>query len=243
MKRAILFAAVSLLSSAVAVCIPQATPTPAPAANAHATPLSERQGPVKGAPYTAKRVVEATGTLRDGTVVDQINTVTVSRDSEGRTRMETDNNVQIQDPVGHLQFSLNKKTHVANIALRNTASPDQIQAAAQAALEAEQARKITSESLGTKMMEGLLVEGTRTTELRPYGNSATGPIIKIVEEHWYSQELKTDIMVIYDDPRQVTQITSKFTEIQLTEPDPALFQVPPDYTVHDPNKKREELQQ
>ncbi len=49
-------------------------------------------------------------------------------------------------------------------------------------------------------------------------------------------------MMSRDDPRQTTMSIYRLTEIQRIEPDPALFQLPPDYTVRDPNKKREELQ-
>ena len=75
-----------------------------------------------------------------------------------------------------------------------------------------------------------------------FGGPETGPVIKIVEEHWYSPELKMDIMTSRDDPRQTTMSIYRLTEIQRVEPDPALFQLPPDYTVRDQNKKRDELQ-
>ena len=244
MKRAILFAAASLLISGVALCVPQAAPTPAPAQSPQFVADSfQLPQPIKGAPFTAKQTTEVKGTLRDGTEIDRINTTSRSRDSEGRTRLEIETSVLIQDPEAHVIYQLNKTTHVATVAPRSTATQEQLRAAAQAAFEAEQARKITRESLGTKTMEGLMVEGTRTIETRAFGGLETDPVIKIVEEHWYSPDLQIDIMVTRDDPRQPTISISRVTDIQRTEPDPALFQVPPDYTVRDPNKKREELQQ
>lgn len=239
MNRTMMIIVLASLTCGVSICQEQATQPAVVNASytEQANPAPQQPGPVKGAPYTGKRILESTGTLRDGTYVDQVNTLIMSRDSEGRMRMENDNTIQIQDPIAHVSYILDKKVHIARMAPRSTATPEQIQAAAQAELELEQARKITRESLGSKMMEGLLVEGTRTTETRAYGGLATGPMIKIVEEHWYSQELKLDIMTTIDDPRQITQMTSRLTEIQLGEPDPALFQVPPDYTIKDPKKQ------
>jgi hypothetical protein len=241
MKREILFAAVSLLSSGAVICAPQAAPAPA-----HTPQLvagsSQMPPAIKGAPFTAKQISELKGTLRDGTNVDRIDTFTRSRDSEGRTRTESDTSVLIRDPVARVVYELNKTTHVATLPLVSSATQDQIREAAQAALEAAQAQKITRESLGTKMMEGLLVEGTRTIEIGTFAGLETDPVIKIVEEHWYSPELKMDIMTSRDDPRQTTMSIFRLTDIQRTEPDPALFQLPPDYTVRDQNKKREELQ-
>jgi hypothetical protein len=243
MKRAILLVAVGLLISSVAECAPQATPTPAPPRNPQLVAGSSQMPPaIKGAPFTAKQISELKGTLRDGTNVDRIDTYTRSRDSEGRTRTESDTSVLIRDPVARVIYELNKTTHVATVPPVSSATQDQIREAAQAALEAAQARKITRESLGTKMMEGLMVEGTRTIEIGTFAGLETDPVIKIVEEHWYSPELKMDIMTSRDDPRQTTMSIYRLTDIQRSEPDPALFQLPPDYTVRDQNKKREEMQ-
>jgi hypothetical protein len=69
--------------------------------------------PVKGAPFTATQVTEASGTLRDGTHINRSNSVLIARDSEGRTRRETENMIMITDPVAGVSYSLNKRTHTA----------------------------------------------------------------------------------------------------------------------------------
>ena len=106
MKRAILFTAVSLLSSGVAVCIPQATPVPVP--TDHSDPVQPQV--VKGAPFTAQFVSENKGTLRDGTEVDVKRAMMQYRDSEGRTRREVESSVVIMDPVAHIAYDLNTKS-------------------------------------------------------------------------------------------------------------------------------------
>ena len=51
-------------------------------------------------------------------------------------------------------------------------------------------------------------------------------------ETWRSQELKTDVFTKRSDPRY-GEDTFKLTKIVRAEPDPALFQIPPEYTVVD----------
>ena len=75
-------------------------------------------------------------------------------------------------------------------------------------------------------MEGIMVQGTRKTSVVRYGGEVASPLIKVVQEHWYSPELKMDILSIVDDPRQATQTILRYTDIKLGDPDPALFQPP-----------------
>lgn len=258
MKRAILFAAVSLLSSGVAVCIPQAAPVPSQAVQmlvqSRANVVENMN--VKGAPFTAEYIVESKGTLRDGTEVDVKHTMMRYRDGEGRTRMEMDDTIRIVDTEAHLFYNLNKKTLSGMKGPFQVSTPDdELRARAQAALEqrlaAEAAKggpyvtlgpEVKMESLGTQVMEGLTVEGTRTTTMTRYGQTDGAPRIKVVQERWYSPDLQMDIMVTNDDPRQPTVSVVRYTNIQRTEPDPALFRLPVGYTVTVPNKKQEDLQ-
>jgi hypothetical protein len=253
MKRAILFAAVSLLSSGVAVCVPQAAPVPAPFQVGQA--LVDDMN-AKGAPFTAEYVLENKGTLRDGTEVNVKRTMLRYRDSEGRTRMETDDMITIVDPVSHVNYTLNKKSLTGTKGPRTpTAAELQLRQEAQAALDAQNraaaaakgpsvtlGRQVTSESLGTQVMEGLTVQGTRTTVMMRFGMQEDAPMIKVVGELWYSPELKLSISIKTDDPRQSTVTTAKYTNIVLGEPDPALFRPPSGYAVRDLNQRQEEIQ-
>jgi hypothetical protein len=260
MKRAILFAAVSLLTSGVAVCVPQAAPVPVPAPNGQIlvqprTNIIEDMN-VKGAPFSAEYIAENKGTLRDGTEVHLKKSMMRYRDSEGRTRMETDDTIRIVDTEAHVFYNLNKKTLSGMKGPYQVSTPeDEVRAQAQAAFEQQHAAEaakggpyvtlgseVTIESLGTQVMEGLTVEGTRTTTMARYGTLEGAPRIKVVQERWYSPDLQMDIMVTNDDPRQPTVTVTRFTNIQRTEPDPALFRQPTGYTVTTPNKKQEELQ-
>jgi len=64
---------------------------------------------VKGAPYSAEEVNETNQVLADGTRIHRENRTTVYRDSEGRTRRETPDNITITDPVANVTYFLDAK--------------------------------------------------------------------------------------------------------------------------------------
>jgi hypothetical protein len=66
--------------------------------------------PVKGAPYSGEEVNETNQVLADGTRIHRETSATVYRDSEGRTRRETPDNIIINDPVANTTYILNPKT-------------------------------------------------------------------------------------------------------------------------------------
>jgi hypothetical protein len=64
---------------------------------------------VKGAPYSAVEVTESTQVLADGTRIHREDRTTVYRDSEGRLRRETPDQITIWDPVANASYSLDPK--------------------------------------------------------------------------------------------------------------------------------------
>ena len=84
------------------------------------------------------------------------------------------------------------------------------------------------ESLGKQVIEGVEVEGTRTTRTIPAGEIGNTRPIQIVDESWYSPELHLRIMIVHRDPRS-GESTFRLTNINRSEPARNLFEVPPDY--------------
>lgn len=68
---------------------------------------------VKGAPYSGMEVSESTQVLADGTRIHNESQTQVFRDSEGRIRRETPNEITIWDPVANASWLLNPKTQTA----------------------------------------------------------------------------------------------------------------------------------
>jgi hypothetical protein len=87
-----------------------------------------------------------------------------------------------------------------------------------------------AESLGNKTIEDISVTGTKTTNTIPAGTIGNDKDIVTTRETWYSADLKLVIQSTQDDPR-FGQTTYSLTNIQQSEPDPALFQVPAGYTI------------
>jgi hypothetical protein len=90
----------------------------------------------------------------------------------------------------------------------------------------------TTEDLGSQMMDGIAVVGTRTTHVIPTGQIGNDAPISVVTEVWTSPDLKTVVSSKRSDPRMGVQ-TFELTNISRTEPDASLFTVPSDFKVVD----------
>jgi len=89
-----------------------------------------------------------------------------------------------------------------------------------------------SESLGSRTMEGLLVNGVRATHTIPAGEIGNAKAIEVISEVWTSPELKTVVYCKLSDPRTGEHIF-QLTNIVRSEPDPSLFIVPADFQMVD----------
>src|ERR1700722_19982007 len=69
---------------------------------------------VKGAPYRADQITETTQTLGDGTRIHNEHQVTIYRDSQGRVRRETPEQISIWDPNSGVSYTLDSKNMTAN---------------------------------------------------------------------------------------------------------------------------------
>ena len=89
-----------------------------------------------------------------------------------------------------------------------------------------------TENLGTQTMQGVSVEGVRTTRTIAAGEIGNDRAIDIVTEVWTSPELKTIVYSKRSDPRMGEQ-TFQLTNILRSEPDASLFTVPADFKLMD----------
>jgi len=197
---------------------------------------------VTGAPYSAQAVTEHIQTLTDGNTIHTTTTANVYRDSQGRTRREQEIGaigpwaaeggprkvVSIGDPVGGYIYMLNPNTQVA----RQMPFPGRVHARGNdvAARPKRENPDVKVESLGTQVINGVSADGTRVIRTIPPGQVGNEAPLVITIERWYSPELQTDVMRKEINP-QFGQTTFQLTNIAHAEPDAALFQVPPNYTL------------
>jgi hypothetical protein len=165
--------------------------------------------------------------------------------------------VTIQDPVAGFQYTLDSQSRVAHraelrqgnrqggigggggviggqigglMASRGIAVAPSATTAGTTGL----ARRVESstESLGTQILEGVEVVGRRFTHTIPEGAQGNDRPMTSIQETWTSPTLKVTVLSKNTDPRS-GESTMKLTDIVASEPDPALFQPPADYTVVD----------
>jgi hypothetical protein len=213
---------------------------------------------VKGMPYSAEISNESVQTLGDGNRIIRHSSGRIYRDSEGRVRREEDTaagpaTVTISDPVAGKSFTLSP----ANKTARETASaplleamqllnfqiasqtnagwvirPGAVSVAAQGGGRggARGGNGAVEEKLPDRFIEGVTATGVRRTTTIEKGAIGNELPITIVSEEWTSPDLQVLVLTDLNDPR-TGHSTYKLMRITRGEPDPALFQVPPDYTL------------
>lgn len=206
---------------------------------------------VTGAPFTATFSSQSSQTLPDGNHITHNSSGNIARDSQGRTRRDVTlpgirglaasgqnapHVVMVNDPVAGTHFVLHPDQKTADSLAFHGKGGRAKGMARQHGGEAEawagkHSDQVTSSSLGTQTIGGVVAEGTRITRTIPAGEIGNEKPIQIVTERWYSSELQTVVMVKRTDPLHGDS-SFQLTEIQRNEPAATLFQVPPDYTVN-----------
>jgi hypothetical protein len=196
-------------------------------------------GPVEtvtGAPYSAVEVRTSQQILAGGNEIQRTEQSTVYRDSQGRVRRETTRTgpdgqtatrVTISDPVAGVVHELDAKNKTAFTRPARFPSPSQVAARRPAAPTDANVKR---ETLAARSMNGSTASGTRVTHTIPAGTIGNSQAIETVRETWMADDLKVPLMTKVADPRMGTTVT-ELTNINRSQPDPSLFQVPSDYTV------------
>lgn len=232
----VLYCVASLLLYVSGNCQTPATSTSAPTEGRMTESIHGESIPaISGKPFSARVVLESTKQLNDGTHITHTTYNIDARDTQGRTRTEgrkwinpTTNeeprltSIELYDPTTRTRTDLFPLTKVARqwvVGTSSTSAPDPA-----AKPDTKQ------ESLGSEVMEGLPVQGTRTTEVYPAGAVGNDRPLTIVTESWFSEDLRIALLTRRNDPRYGVQ-TVRVTELVQQEPDASLFDIPKDYKV------------
>jgi hypothetical protein len=92
--------------------------------------------------------------------------------------------------------------------------------------------EIRSESLGTKLIDGVMAEGRRSVMTYPTGMTGNDRPFSVTTDTWTSPDLKMTILSVTHDPRSGDR-TFKIANLSLTPPDPTMFMAPADYNIVD----------
>jgi hypothetical protein len=216
-------------------------------------------GDVRGLPFSADVIDEREQFLADGNRIHHETHGKIFRDSQGRTRTESVIGaaagskgfglIQIVDPVEKvfITLSVEQKTaqvhhfggitppsREANVSPRANPGPSApgggLIGGLPAVASGDRQIKSAREDLGTMEIDGFTAHGTRVIFTIPAGQMGNDKPMTNSNERWFSDDLKVELLMKTESP-QSGKHTHKLVNIRSGDPDPLLFQVPPDYTV------------
>jgi hypothetical protein len=175
---------------------------------------------VPNLPYTAQVVQTYTETEPDGTRLRRQEKLVKMRDSQGRTRIETPGVVNLYVPLQcqFIQLFPGRKTASVvtwDVRVPRHGNPDD--------------KNINRESLPGRTIHGIYSEGTRVTFLIPHDNGRAAEV-ECVKETWVSPEMKIEVLAKYGSTCSDEGI-AEIRELDRSEPDAALFEIPTDYQI------------
>jgi hypothetical protein len=194
---------------------------------------------IAGQPFSAGTVVEDTRRLYDGSAVTTTMFGAIYRDGAGRTRREMPLQMLGSVPIYGPDVKRQTLIFIDDFAARTQTFLDvNSKIARTSPLRGDVARPAgpgepkdaKTESLGTKTIEGVTVEGTRTTFEIPVGELGNEKPIAVVTETWYSPELQVVVMSRHVDPLAGEHVF-RLENIKRAEPAPDLFTVPQGYRI------------
>jgi len=196
--------------------------------------------PAAGKPFSGRDNIEWTRSLEDGSVVKTHLYATLARDSQGRIYRERRKFVPVDskqeseqieiillDPVAHTRTNCVVATHGCTIADYHASASFTPKPAGPID---NGTRYLTRESLGSDVIDGLNVIGTRETiSINPGAVGNSQPLVT-TREFWYSPDLQVNLSVTRKDPREGTQFI-QVVDLSRAEPDSAMFQIPAGFVV------------
>jgi len=200
--------------------------------------------PIPDAPLLAVVNTQSSQILKDGTRLNQKTLSAIARDGHGRIFNERRTlipatetatppilTIHIYDPQTRMNTFIDPQNRLAWQSTLNrppSALPPEVGSIPLAGTTPA-SPYVKEEDLGTRKMEGVDVHGIRDTQTIP-AEANSGKQVTVVDEYWYSDELRLNMLAIHKDPRTGEQTTT-VTQVDRREPDPAIFVIPPGYKV------------
>jgi hypothetical protein len=196
--------------------------------------------PVTGRPFPGRSTTEWTRNLGDGNIVVTHLFAMVARDSKGRIYRERRSfvpagrdeesrleDIILFDPISHTRTTCTVATHRCDVT--DYHAPTSFTAKPAGPFD-DGKRSLVRESLGSDVIDGVNVAGTRETITIDAGVVGNAQPLVTTREFWYSPDLQVNLSITRKDPREGTQVIH-VGDLSRTEPDPAMFQVPAGFVV------------
>jgi hypothetical protein len=206
--------------------------------------------PIPGAPFSAVVSVERSDVRHDGSIIRLKTVREIARDTRGRihnesrilvpaSSTETPKLVRIHlyDPESRVSTYLNPQQRTFWTQTVNhppSATPPALRYGSPTG-EGPHNEFAKEEDLGIHEIDGVPAHGIRETQTVHAENIGEDPEkeIVIVDEYWYSGDLRINLMMKHSDPRTGT-VTMTVGQIARTDPDPSLFDIPEGYQPEKP---------
>ena len=200
------------------------------------------------APFTAIVHTEWARPMPGGGNVVTVNQRRIARDSQGRIYEERwilvpkdsgiesqMNRIQIGDPMTHTLYDCQMLERPHRCLLEDyteTASTNYVPVIGTTGPLPNTAGYQTHEDLGVRYVEGLDCTGSRDTTTYNKGLFGNDRPVNATREFWHSAHLGINLISLVTGPHVGSQ-SFKVTDVNLPEPDAALFQLPPGSIVVD----------
>jgi hypothetical protein len=200
--------------------------------------------PIPNVPLLAVVNTQSSQILKDGTTSNRKTLSAIARDGHGRIFNERRPlipsseaatppilSIHIYDPQTRMNIFIDPQSRVARQSMLNRPPSSVPPEAGSIPLvgSSPPSQYVKEEDLGTKRMEGVEVHGIRDTQTIP-AEANGGKEITVVDEYWYSEDLRLNMLAIHKDPRTGEQTTT-VTQLDRAEPDPNIFEIPSGYRV------------
>jgi hypothetical protein len=201
--------------------------------------------PVPNAPFTGTIQVEREVIQRDGSTHKLATVREIGRDSRGRifnqyrmllpagsTQTPVVTHVLLYDPETRTSATLYPQQKMFRSGVVNRPPetvPPALLNASPTGNSLPQNEFIKEEDLGSRQIEGVPVHGVRETQTISAQDSGIGKEMVIIDEYWYSADLRINLIVRHNDPR-TGSVSMTVTHISRSEPDPSLLAIPDGFT-------------
>jgi hypothetical protein len=200
--------------------------------------------PIPNAPFSGVIKVERTIVQPDGSDASLKTTRDIHRDTQGRIYNEVREllpassaatpqivRILIYDPqtrLSTLLFPRDQRFTSTTVNRPPATVPPGLLYASPTGQSLPPSEFANDEDLGIRELSGVSVHGVRETQTIPADKNETGQDVVITDEYWYCDDLRINIVVKHIDPRKGS-VTLTVTQVTRTEPEAALFEIPPGY--------------
>jgi hypothetical protein len=210
-------------------------------------------GIVSGNPFHAEIVITTTGS-KDSRMIAPRQPRSVARDSQGRVRSESaageykhntgpeagtkseEHLISICDTTAQTLTKIDTLDATAKIIHSQPSAPNSSarprKTFCSTRVPSLHIPHIQIEDLGTQTIEGVEAHGVRMRPLPTEEDANRGMTPReSTTDRWCSDDLAAIVLTVYADSKTGVRTSVAMRNIERSEPDPTLFQIPPDYAV------------